>query len=282
MNADPQGVANVCLAAAAAHGLDLSRFDGCFLWSLFDRRRQAVGAPSLDAYAALLASNGAEAELLRDSVRVSYSDFFRDPMVFAYLEQVALPALVERLGSADQGELRVWSAGCAQGQEAWSLAILLDSLAAALGRRPAYRIVATDLSEPELAAARAGAYPREALRNLRLRHLEACFEQRGASYVIADRLRERVDFAHYDLLDPATTNPPAGVFGDFDLVICANVLFYYRPQVRHLALDKIKKSLATGGYFVTGDTERAIVEARGGFRALSPLLAIFRHAEEGQ
>lgn len=278
MSVDPQGVVHVC-AAAAAHGLGLSRYDETFLWSLFDRRRQAAGFPSLEAYAAHLSDDGAEAEALRDSLRVSYSEFFRDPLAFAFLEQVALPVLVEQRERVGYGEIRVWSAGCAAGQEAWSLAMLLDALTAAVGRRPAYRIVATDLSEPELTAARDGVYAREALRNVRLRHLDAYFERRGDSYCIIDRLRERVEFAAYDLLDPATANPPAGIFGDFDLVVCANVLFYYRPPAQRLILDKIRKSLAPGGYFVTGDTERQLVEARGGFLAASPPLAIFRHSE---
>lgn len=269
----------MCTAAAATYGLDLSRFDESFLWNLFDRRRQAAGLSSLEAYATQLALDAIEAEALRSASRVSYSEFFRDPLTFAFLEQVALPSLVEQCEKEGRGEVRIWSAGCAAGQEAWSLAILLDSLTAAVGRQPAYRIVATDLSEPELLAARAGVYPREALRNARLRHLDAAFERRDTSYVIADRLRERVEFSRYDLLDAATTNPPAGVYGDFDLVACANVLLYYRPQARHLMLNKIKKSLAPGGYFVTGDTERQLVEAGGGFRAAIPPLAVFRHAE---
>jgi chemotaxis protein methyltransferase CheR len=272
-------VADVCAAAAASYGLDLSRFDEAFLWSLFDRRRHAAGLDSLEAYAAQLATDGAEAEALRESLRVTYSELFRDPLTFAFLEQVALPLLIEQRLRAGRGELRVWSAGCAAGQEAWSLAILLDSLAAATGQQPAYRIVATDLSEPELAAARDGVYPPEALRNVRQRHLDAYFERRGNSNVIADRLRERVEFSRYDLLDAATSNPPAGVYGDFDVVVCANLLFYYRPQARHMILNKIKKSLAPWGFFVTGETERQLVEARGGFRAATPPLPVFRHAE---
>lgn len=282
MSADPQGVVNVSAVACATHGLDLSRFDESFLHNLFDRRRQAMGLGSLDAYAARLARDGGEAERLRDSLRVAYSEFFRDPLTFAYLEQVALPLLVEQRGRAGHGEVRVWSAGCAAGQEAWSLAILLDALTVGAGRKPAYRIVATDLSGPELALAREGAYGCEALRNVRLRHLATCFEERGGVHRIADRLRERVEFSCYDLLDPATTNPPAGVFGDFDLVVCANVLFYYRPQAQHVILQKIKKSLAPDGFFATGDTERQLIEARGGFRGAAPPLAVFRHTEAGQ
>ncbi len=279
MSADPQGVTEVCAAAAAAHGLDLSRFDETFLWSLFDRRRNHAGVSTLGAYAAQLTRDANEAEALRASLRVVYSELFRDPLTFACLEQVVLPALIEQRERAGRGEVRVWSAGCAAGQEAWSLAMLLDALMAAAGRQAAYRIVATDVSEPELALAREGVYSREALRNVRLRHLDAYFEPRGASFAIADRLRERVEFSCYDLLDAATAHPPAGVYGDFDLVVCANVLFYYRPQARHLMLDKLQGSLATGGYLVTGDTEGALVEARGGLRAIAPRIPVFRSTE---
>jgi chemotaxis methyl-accepting protein methylase len=213
---------------------------------------------------------------LLGSLRVPYSEFFRDPLTFGLLEGTVLPRLVERAEAAAHRELRVWSAGCAAGQEAWSIAMLLDELSSLHGGTVDYRVIATDWSEPDLALAREASYSDEALANVRLRHLSSCFVRNGERRVVADRLRTRVEFSWHDLLDGATTCPPASIYGEFDLVLCCNVLLYYRPDAQRSILHKLWRSLAEGGHLVTGDAERNLVASAGSFGAPYPPAAVFR------
>ena len=259
-----------------AHDIDISHYGESFLARTLEQRRAASCCPTVGAYLERLADGPAEAEALCRSLRVGYSEFFRDPLAFALLEREVLPALAEQRAHSDGGAIRVWSAGCAAGQEAWSVAILLEELSAARERPVLYRVFATDQCEPDLATARAGVYDAAALGNVRVRQLRDCFIREGDAYAIAPRLRERVDFSSYNLLDECTTCPPASIYGDIDLVLCCNVMLYYRPRVQRLILDKARGCIAPGGYLVTGEAERQIVAGVGGFRALVPSGAVFR------
>ncbi len=258
------------------HGLDISCCGAAFLARSLEKRRGSTACGSAAAYLERLADDRVEAEALFGSLRVGYSEFFRDPLAFALLERAILPELAEQRARDGGKEIRVWSAGCASGQEAWSVAILLSELCAAPGRAVPYRVFATDLCEPDLAAARAGVYGAEAVGNVRARHLRDYFVRHGESYAVAAALRGRVDFSVYDLLDECTNCPPASIYGDMDLVLCCNVLLYYRPEAQRVILEKGRRCLAPGGYLVTGETERQIVESGGGFRAVSPPAAVYR------
>jgi chemotaxis methyl-accepting protein methylase len=259
-----------------AHGLDITIFNESFLTKSVEKRLQATACRTSGAYLKRLSEDGAEAEALFRSLRVVYSEFFRNPLTFALLEQQILPGLVQEKARNGEGEIRIWSAGCAAGQEAWSVAILLDEAAAACERPVPYRIFATDLSETDLAIARKGIYSAAAVRNVRLRHLDSCFSRKGDIYTLAPRLKSRVDFSVYDLLAAGTTCPPVSIYGHFDIILCSNVLMYYQDKALHIIVDKLRKCLAPGGYLVTGETERQIVAGAGGFREVTPPTAIFR------
>ncbi len=153
---------------------------------------------------------------------------------------------------------------------------MLDELLTVRASPISFRLIATDHAEAELAAARRGVYDEAAVRHVRLRHLRDYFRREGEAYVIAPRLRARVDFSAYDLLDEQLASPPAGIFGDFDLTLCCNLLFYYRPDRRRLILDRLQRSLSPHGYLVTGETERALVERSGGFHAVASPVAVFQ------
>jgi len=258
------------------HGLPISMYEETFLRQTMDRRRTETGGMTVEAYLEWLDENRAEAEAFCRALRVGYSEFFRDPLLFALLEQQVIPALIAAKKDAGGNELRVWSAGCAAGQEVWSVAFLLDSLCGAGEAALAYRIFATDFFEADLAHARDGIYNANTIGNVKLKHLQTCFSAQGASYAIVPRLRTRVDFSCYDLLDEHSVCPPVSLYGDFDLLLCCNLLFYYRPEIRERILDKVSSALAPGGYFVTGETERGIVSEHQGLCIVNPAMAIFK------
>lgn len=257
-----------------SHGVDLAPFDANFLAKTLDKRA-AASVETATAYGERLAKDFSEAEDLLQSLHIVYSEFFRNSLAFALLERLILPGLFEAKEKSGRGVIRVWSAGCATGQEAWSLAILLDDLNRTRETSVSYRIIATDWFAPNLAVARTGLYSEEAVGNVRMSHLRRYFYRREGSFFIAPRLMDRVDFTAYDLLDQNTVCPPESIFGAFDLVFCSNVLLYYRPEMQALILGKVRRCLASGGYLVTDETEGRIVEGAGGFRRAALPAAIF-------
>lgn len=264
------------------HGVDVSWYEESFLAKTLEKRRQVVTDGTPSAYLERLAGDGAEAEELSRSLRVSYSEFFRNPLAFALLEHLVLPVLIEERARNSPGELRIWSAGCATGQEAWSLAILLDELAASREKPVPFRIFATDLGVEDLTRAREGIYGPETVGNIRHRHLREYFLRQGESFAVAPRLRERVEFSRYDLLDASTVCPPSSIYGHFDLILCSNVLLYYRVEVKRFILNKLRRCLVAGGYLLTGEAERQIVGSAGGFRPVALPASVFQKVDEAK
>ena len=269
-------VAKVIALLRQSHGLDLSAYEETFLAQALEKYRERTGGASVADCLRRLGEEREEAESFTQALRIGYSEFFRNPLAFALLERQLLPALLAAKEKSGGGEIRVWSAGCATGQEAWSVAILLDELIGSGGHSLSYRIMATDLSETDLAWARAGVYGREAVGNIRARHLDGYFFRQGEFFHIIPRLQERVEFFPYELLDPHTICPPLCIYGDFDLVLCSNVLLYYRPERQRFILAKMRRCLTLDGYLVTDGSERGIVESAGGFRGVVAQPAVFQ------
>ncbi len=247
-------------------GRDVVQLDRTFLARSLERRRVATGLAGSGEYMARLAADPAELTILIASLDVHHSEFFRDPILHALLEERVLPGLALRKDAEGGSEIRVWSAGCAAGQEAYSVAATLLELAEAWRRPVRFRIFATDVSPEQVALARAGRYADTSVRNVRLRQLRRWFEPEGTNWVVGDALRMAVDFSVHDLLDPAGTCPPASIFGAFDLVLCCNVLYYYRSDVQRRIVDRLQACLRPEGFLATGDAERDVVLSSGAFQ----------------
>lgn len=256
------------------YGRDISMYDEGFLSKSIERRWRVNGVEEVADYLICLKENPVEAGDFYDSLNINYSQFFRNSLSFAVLEQVILPQLMNR--KADGGEIRVWSAGCAAGQEAYSMGMLLSDFMAVGERSIRFRIFATDISQTVLAMAKDGIYPEDAVQNLKVKHLHHYFEKTGKTYTIVPQLKKTINFSTYDLLDQSSANPPESIYGDFDIIFCSNLLFYYKPEVRRRILEKIKKSLSANGYFVTDDAEAAFIRTDERLKMVSPCSAIFQ------
>ncbi len=255
------------------HGVDVSRYEKSFLDKALQTRLDDNHCASLEEYCGRLEQNDQEAGKLLDSLKISYSEFFRNPLTFAVLEQIILPALILKRGKSKRKEIRVWSAACAAGQESYSLCMLLEELKTG-GNEISYRIFATDQCESQVNEARNGRYPAEALKHLNLKRAEEWFTKAGDTYMVKAALKRNIDFSVFDLFSEELCCPPGSIFGDFDLVVCANLLFYYKSEYRKKILEKAVKCLADGGYLITGETERDIL-IRNNFREVFPKSAIF-------
>jgi len=238
------------------HGIDLTKFDAYFLERSVRKRIKETHCASEAAYFNILENNKKEGIILLDSLNISYTEFFRNPLTFAVLERIILPSVILKRGNARQKEIRIWSAACAGGQEAYSLAMLMEEQINEGTNKLNYRIFVTDLKGPQVNAAQEGRYAANDLNNLNLNRVNQWFTRNGDTFTVKNELKKNIDFSVFDLFNDQLSCPPASIFGDFDLVICANILFYYRPEYQNKIIKKISDSMAQGGYLVTGETER--------------------------
>ena len=257
------------------HGRDISPYDASFLDKSLAKRMAAVSIRPVEKYLAHLAESAPEAQELYSSLNITYSEFFRNPLSFSLLENSILPGLIEK---KDPKEIRIWSTGCAAGQEPYSVAILMEDLAVRRGKPVRFRIFATDKSRAELASARKGVYDCASVQNVRLKHICGHFTRKGDLYTIAAGLRDHIEFSFHDLLEVCSAFPPESIYGDFDVVICNNLLFYYRPDIQRCILAKLHNSLSDDGYLITGEAEKGIVEKADGFCTIASPSTVFQRA----
>jgi chemotaxis methyl-accepting protein methylase len=255
--------------------LDISRYDHSFLEKAIQNRMASAGCQTDENYLIFLEEMPGESISLLAQLNNSYSEFFRNPLTFSLLEQLILPKLFNQKEKIHSPEIRIWSAGCASGQEPYSLAILLDDYKEKHKVDSRYRIFATDSSENELVSARKGVFDFKVLKNTRIEFAEKYFKRNGDTFLLDSRLGVQVDFSRYDLLSKDSSSPPSGIYGDYDLIMCCNVLFYYEPEYQQIILQKIYRSLKPGGFFVTGEAETHLANAFGGFRLYVLPSAIF-------
>jgi chemotaxis protein methyltransferase CheR len=254
---------------------NISIFDETFLEQSIRSRMNFSNCDNFLDYFNLINSSESESLAFLNSLNNSYSEFFRNPLTFAFLEQHLLPMILQNQNNDKSDDLRIWSAGCAIGQEPYSLAILLEEIFNDNKDNLNYRIFATDISVNVLSSALSGVYEYNTVKNIKLSHIDNYFSRKNDSYIISDNIKKHVDFSYYDLLDTESSAPPASIYGDFDLVICSNVLFYYKPEIQEFIISKIRRSLKRGGYFVTGEAETAIVKSFKGFKQYVPIAPIF-------
>ena len=201
-------------------------------------------------------TEGPEWRALLTTLTIGESYFFRDRGQFHLLRYRLLPELIERKKRTKV--LRVWSAGCSSGEEAYSLAILLETLLPeSLGWH--FEILATDICEQRLDAARQGIYSEWSLRDLSQDMQRRFFDACQDGYYIKDNIRRRVSFRLLNLLhdnEPQYDGWGCGdELGTFDLIVCRNVFIYFSDSAIEKTLARFSQTLAAGGYLITGHAE---------------------------
>jgi chemotaxis protein methyltransferase CheR len=216
-----------------------------------ERRLDALGVRDLSAYRAYLAEHPGEWAELARLTPITISRFYRDRAVFAALERDVLPALGD--------DIRVWSAGCASGEEPYTVAMGC----------PTAEILATDVDPVMLRRTEAATYESSSLRELPEAHRRRGFDERDGRYVVRPEYRRRVIVRHHDL----GAEPPAG---PFDLVLSRNVTFtYFDTERQRVVLARLREVLRPGGALVIGLHER-LPEPTDGLVAWPGARAVFR------
>jgi chemotaxis protein methyltransferase CheR len=214
-------------------------------------RRSAAG--DIEAYLARLSVESALLDDLVADITVGETHFFRDAQQFDLLRNKVIPELLARR-SADR-PLRIWSAGCATGEEAYTLAIVVHEL----GLGDTARIVATDLSRAALARARRARYGRWSLRGVTPETETRYFERHGEEFRFARELRDAVEFRYLNLAEDAYPSLASGIWG-MDLILCRNVLIYFDAETVGRVVNRLVRSLAPDGWLLLGASDPLATE----------------------
>jgi chemotaxis methyl-accepting protein methylase len=223
-----------------------------FLESNLRQRMRETGHANFDAYYEEL-QNGARGALewatLVDRLTVHQTHFFRHQPSFAYVRDQWLP---EYTGRADwHGSIEGWSVGCATGEEAYSLGMVLDTGLSQVGRSSYFGVSATDVSQPALSTGRQARYPTQKLREIPAEYAERYVQRIDDNhFTICDQVRRRVAFSVFNLLELDRRSLPP-----LDLVYCQNVLIYFARDLRILLLDRLAALLRPGGVVILGSGE---------------------------
>jgi two-component system CheB/CheR fusion protein len=250
-------------------GIDFSTYKPATINRRLRGRMGATGHASLAGYAKQLETDPEEYARLISSLLIKVTEFFRDPKVFQYLRDNVLPALIED-ARQDGRQLRVWSAGCATGEEAYSLAITVSEAIGDDDGPVDVRVFATDIDRDAIAFARRGMYPPAALQNVAANLRARYFTKTDGRYEVVKSLRSRMIFGEHDLGARAP-------FPRIDLILCRNVLIYFNLPMQRAALETFSFSLRDEGRLVLGPSE-TVTAMPGGFIEDHARLRVYRRA----
>lgn len=257
------------------HCIDISIFENSFLENILKTRMNELAITHTEDYFLYLKSTAGECEEIKSHRYNSYSEFFRNTLTFCYIEHVLLPLMIHRKLTDHEKEIRIWSSACASGQEAYTLAILFDEMSERTSSGVDCHIFATDINPAQLESARKGIYPEGALNKVLLKRVNTYFTHQNKRYKITSKLGKYIDFSVFDLLSDTLNCPPASIYGNFDMVFCTNVLFYYNNTFRQRIIHKVGNCIAPGGFLIVGDSEAEMIKGYK-FREVFPNSGIFQ------
>lgn len=256
-----------CLLEKIYHdrGFDFREYKETTLRRRLGQRLHACGVETFADYALILDQNPAEYDRLFNCLTIKVTNFFRDDVAFRAVEEVVLPTLIGK-GPKD---VRVWSAGCATGQEPYSVALLLlEKLGQEISQWN-ITILGTDIDAKALACAHNGRFTKRDVEGIRPAWLERYFVPEGKGFRIQPALSRLVTFEVHNLV----RDPP---YHDLDLVVCRNVLIYFKPVLQMRVLGGFYEGLKQGGFLLLGKAELPMGETRALFNCLDGKAKLFR------
>ncbi|MDP9054678.1 MAG: hypothetical protein M3N93_10320 [Acidobacteriota bacterium] len=240
------GKVHAILRRSAGH--DFSQYKENTIARRLERRMKALQIETVEQYVQTLERQPEEATRLFNDLLIGVTQFFRDHEAFEALQAEVIPKLFEGKGEGDQ--VRACAMGCATGEEAYSVAILLLEHASTLDNAPKIQIFATDIDEASLASARKGRYPESMADHMTRERLERFFEKQDGAWQVTRELRDLVIFSTHSFLK----DPP---FSRLDLISCRNVMIYLGQELQRKLIPLFHYALRPGGYLFLGSSESA-------------------------
>lgn len=265
------GVKNHLLASRS---LDLTGYSHSFVLRCIKRRMGKTGISDYLEYVDRLRKNEAETNEFVLALSINVTEFFRDEGVFEAFSSKVIRPLLATKNNLPGGIFRIWSAGCATGQETYTLAICVEEELKRYGgnNNALVSIVGTDLSVSALSKARAGVFTEEQMKGVPDWFRLGYFVKVGDNYQVSEAIRRRVRFLKEDLL-----KEPSSKY--FDAVVCRNVLIYFSRPMHDQVLMNLCKALRVDGYLMLGKTETMMGSPRAYFETVDPENRIFRRTK---
>lgn len=250
-------------------GADLTDFKTPFLLRRINTRMITKGITKGSEYARLISDDPLEALNLYNSFSINVTEYFRDPIVWGVFASEVIPQIIKQAKLSEP--IKIWSAGCATGQEPYSLAILLKEALA--NKTINFEIVATDMNKVSISIAQNGQYDAKSIKKIPLWLIPKYFDQQdNGLYQIKDDLKKSTKFVLGDIL-----SYPINLC---DVIVCRNLLIYYSRPAQELLLKKFHKCLKKGGFIVLGMDETMIgTNGANIFKAIFPRERIYQKIE---
>ncbi|HEX9295370.1 MAG TPA: chemotaxis protein CheB [Polyangiaceae bacterium] len=262
---DSQGLGAVYRMLEQEFGIDFTHYKPSTVTRRIERRLALARSQDIAEYVERLRRERDELDVLYRDLLIGVTRFFRDPEVFAALEERVFPELMQRTPCGTP--LRIWVAGCATGEEAYSLAIVLQDLMATIGERP-IKIFATDVHRGSLDRAARAIYDEDALANVSQERLARYFLRNGDTYQVVPELRQMIVFAQHNVIKDAP-------FTRVDFITCRNLLIYLQNGAQQKVLSFFHFALNRGGVLLLGPSESAGPSSRG-FEVLDKQWQLYR------
>ena len=229
-----------------SYDIDFSHYKPATVSRRIERRLALVGDTHLDDYVDRLRSDAGELNALYKDLLIGVTKFFRDAEPFDRLEREIIPEILQRVPRDE--EIRVWVAGCATGEEPYSIAILLHEALEKAERPINVKILATDVHKASLDQASLGIFDDDQLAEVSRERLARYFIKRQDDYKVSQDLRQLIIFAHHNVLKDSP-------FTNLDLISCRNLLIYFQPQAQKKAISLFHFGLKTGSVLMLGSSE---------------------------
>ena len=236
-------------------GFDFSGYRPSMVERCISKRIRQTKNKDFVQYLDFINEHSDELNNLLDVLSINVSRFFRNTLTFEYISRKILPTIISEKMQAKDSSLRIWSAGCAHGEEPYSLAIILNELLENEDLALDLVLFGTDIDRNALKMAEEAIYPYESIKNIKYRLLKKYFTATGECYLLRHQIKRMVTFSIYDLFDKKSYVPPDSVFGDFDMVFCRNVLIYLLSEPQNILFNKLYRSMTEGGYLILGEAE---------------------------
>jgi len=243
---DESPMSTILRLLRAHSSIDFSFYKTATVTRRIERRVALKDSPDIAEYAERLARDPVELHALYHDLLIGVTRFFRDPECFEFLQHHVVPDLLER--TPPDEELRVWVAGCATGEEAYSIAMILYEALIEAERAPNVKILATDVHRVSLDVASRGVYGEEQMVHVSEERRKRFFSQRHDGYQVSQDLRQLIVFAPHNV----TKDAP---FTKMHLITCRNLLIYLEPAAQHTVLSLFHFGLVPGGSLFLGSSE---------------------------
>jgi two-component system CheB/CheR fusion protein len=244
--ASVSGISRILMQLRMATGQDFSQYKKSTITRRIERRMAQHSIEDTEVYARYLKENPAEVHILFKELLINVTSFSRDPEAFDVLQKEILPQLCK--GKPESYVFRVWVAGCATGEEAYSIAILLRELLDEAQQEFKVQIYSTDLDDDAIAIARVGVYPPNIAQDVTPERLRRFFVKEDAGYRIRKEIREMVVFAVQNVIK----DPP---FTKLDLLTCRNLMIYLEPELQNRLIPAFHYALKPGGALFLSPSE---------------------------